>query len=367
MAGLTWNRANAFADGLAEQTGAGITALGFELLDEMGQLGMALDLSHLSPRGCELALERYGGPVLASHANAAAVFANPRNLADDVLAGVGERGGVVGLCAIPAFVGPGDPTQRLAEHHRHIAAVAGADAVAFGADFCGFFGDGIDPPLLPEQPSRRGHDAGASGGAAAGDVLRRRAVGDRPAGRRGAGMGQRRPVPGRRAGVSVAELIESYRRRERSPVEVARDALDRIERLQPRVNAFVTVTGELALEQAAAAERAYADGTAGPLAGVPITIKDLLDVTGVPHDRRLAPDRAARGGGRRAVRGGGAGGRGRDPGQDGDARGRVEGRDHEPRARLHREPLAGRRLGRRIQRRRGGRGGADAGRPAPGR
>ena len=78
---------------------------------------MALDLSHLSPRGCELALERYGGPVLASHANAAAVFANPRNLADDVLAGVGERGGVVGLCAIPAFVGPGDPAQRLAEHH----------------------------------------------------------------------------------------------------------------------------------------------------------------------------------------------------------------------------------------------------------
>src|SRR6476646_10812997 len=81
--------------------------------------------------------------------------------------------------------------------------------------------------------------------------------------------------------MSVAELIESYRRRERSPVEVARDALDRIERLQPRVNAFVTVTGELALEQAAAAERAYADGTAGPLAVVPITIKDLLDVTGV--------------------------------------------------------------------------------------
>ena len=153
MAGLTWNRANVFADGLAEQTGAGITGLGFQLLDEMGQLGMALDLSHLSPRGCELALERYAGPVLASHSNAEAVFANPRNLADDVLAGVGERGGVVGLCAIPAFVGPGDPAQRLAEHHHHIVSVGGADAVAFGADFCGFFGDGIDPPLLPEQPS----------------------------------------------------------------------------------------------------------------------------------------------------------------------------------------------------------------------
>ncbi len=119
--------------------------------------------------------------------------------------------------------------------------------------------------------------------------------------------------------MSVAELIESYRRRERSPVEVARDALDRIERMQPRVNAFVTVTGELALEQAAAAERAYADGTAGPLAGVPVTIKDLLDVAGVRTTGGSLADRAARGGGRRAVRGGGAGGRRRDPGQDGDA------------------------------------------------
>ena len=119
--------------------------------------------------------------------------------------------------------------------------------------------------------------------------------------------------------MSAAELIESYRRRERSPVEVARDALDRIERLQPRVNAFVTVTGELALEQAAAAERAYADGTAGPLAGVPVTIKDLLDVAGVrtTGGSLLTERHVAEGG--RAVRGGGAGGRGRDPGQDGDA------------------------------------------------
>ena len=47
----------------------------------------------------------------------------------------------------------GELARRLAEHHAHIAAVAGADAVAFGADFCGFFGDGIEPPLLPEQPT----------------------------------------------------------------------------------------------------------------------------------------------------------------------------------------------------------------------
>ena len=82
--------------------------------------------------------------------------------------------------------------------------------------------------------------------------------------------------------MSAAGLLDAYRRRERSPLEVTRDVLDRIERLPPRLRAFVTVTGELALEQAAAAEAAYAEGSAGPLCGLPITIKDLLDVAGVP-------------------------------------------------------------------------------------
>jgi aspartyl-tRNA(Asn)/glutamyl-tRNA(Gln) amidotransferase subunit A len=81
--------------------------------------------------------------------------------------------------------------------------------------------------------------------------------------------------------VSALDLLEAYRRRERSPVEVVRQTLERAEAADREVNAFVTLTAELALEQAAAAERAYAEGSAGPLAGVPVTIKDLLDVVGV--------------------------------------------------------------------------------------
>jgi len=151
MAGLTWNRSNAFADGLADETGVGLTPLGRELLDEMGALGMALDVSHLSPRGCELALEHFEGTVLASHSNADAVHHNPRNLADDVLAAIGERGGVVGLVATPAFTGPGDAAAQLARHHDHIARVAGPKAVAFGADFCDYFGPDV-AALLPDDP-----------------------------------------------------------------------------------------------------------------------------------------------------------------------------------------------------------------------
>ncbi|HYX86977.1 MAG TPA: amidase family protein [Gaiellales bacterium] len=76
-------------------------------------------------------------------------------------------------------------------------------------------------------------------------------------------------------------LRDAYRAGELSPVEVARETLARIEAVDPRLNAFVTVTADLALEQAAAAERAYADGGAGPLAGIPVSIKDLVDVAGI--------------------------------------------------------------------------------------
>jgi len=82
--------------------------------------------------------------------------------------------------------------------------------------------------------------------------------------------------------VTAAGLIESFRRRERSPVEVAQEALGRIDAVDARLNAFVTRTADLALEQAAAADSAHAAGTAGPLAGIPVAIKDLVDVAGVP-------------------------------------------------------------------------------------
>ena len=81
--------------------------------------------------------------------------------------------------------------------------------------------------------------------------------------------------------MTAAELRRAYETRERSPVEVTQEHLGRLERVEPEVNAFVTVTPELALESASAAERAYAGGTAGPLAGIPATIKDLVQLAGV--------------------------------------------------------------------------------------
>jgi len=82
------------------------------------------------------------------------------------------------------------------------------------------------------------------------------------------------------------ELLVRYRAKELSPVEVTRAALERIDRLNPALTAFVTVTRELALEQARRAEAAYLAGRASePLAGVPLSIKDLLSTMGIRTTR----------------------------------------------------------------------------------
>jgi aspartyl-tRNA(Asn)/glutamyl-tRNA(Gln) amidotransferase subunit A len=83
------------------------------------------------------------------------------------------------------------------------------------------------------------------------------------------------------AWMSAEQLGRAYRARELSPVEVTRATLERIERLNPRLRAFLLVDADGALRAAEAAERALADGDAGPLTGVPVSIKDLLDVQGL--------------------------------------------------------------------------------------
>jgi Asp-tRNA(Asn)/Glu-tRNA(Gln) amidotransferase A subunit family amidase/enoyl-CoA hydratase/carnithine racemase len=81
----------------------------------------------------------------------------------------------------------------------------------------------------------------------------------------------------------VAELVAAYRAGTLSPVEVAAEALDRIAAFDSQLHAYVTVTPEVALEQARDAERRYRAGEpTPPLLGVPTSIKDLFEMRGVP-------------------------------------------------------------------------------------
>jgi len=83
--------------------------------------------------------------------------------------------------------------------------------------------------------------------------------------------------------LGLAEISELMRTRKLSPVELTEACLKRIEKLNLELNAFITVTAEMALGQARAAESEIQRGAwRGPLHGIPLSLKDLIDVAGVP-------------------------------------------------------------------------------------
>jgi aspartyl-tRNA(Asn)/glutamyl-tRNA(Gln) amidotransferase subunit A len=86
----------------------------------------------------------------------------------------------------------------------------------------------------------------------------------------------------RSTSLTISELALRLRRKEISPVEIASACLEKIERLNPSLNSFVTVMTDSALSEAQAAEaEILRGGWRGPLHGVPVALKDLIDTAGV--------------------------------------------------------------------------------------
>src|SRR5579863_4870911 len=80
---------------------------------------------------------------------------------------------------------------------------------------------------------------------------------------------------------SISELAPRLGRKEISPVEITQECLNRIAKLNPTLNAFITVMAESALKEAGVAEAEILQGKwRGPLHGVPIALKDLIDTAG---------------------------------------------------------------------------------------
>ncbi|MBZ5493547.1 MAG: amidase [Acidobacteriia bacterium] len=82
--------------------------------------------------------------------------------------------------------------------------------------------------------------------------------------------------------LDLSEASRAVQKKEVSPVELTEACLERIEKLNPRLNAFITVTGTAALEDARKAEAEIARGEwKGPLHGIPLAVKDLIETAGV--------------------------------------------------------------------------------------
>src|SRR5512132_2725008 len=151
LASLTWNRRNPFADGVAEDEDGGLSRLGHELVNRLVELGVVLDLAHASPRTFADVMEHSGeAPVVVSHAACRAVYDHPRNVADDQLRALAERGGLLGVMMQPFVVDPERPTlDRAIDHLEHAAEVIGIEHVGLGGDFTVRLAHELPPEPLP--------------------------------------------------------------------------------------------------------------------------------------------------------------------------------------------------------------------------
>lgn len=135
-----------------------ITSLGLDLLNEMEKLNLILDVTHLTDEGFDQALDRYQGPVWASHHNVRKIVPTQRQLTDEQIKRLIERDAVIGgmldcwAMDIRFIDTISDPWQlnirleQLVDHWDHICQIAGNSRhVAIGSDLDGIFGTEQSP------------------------------------------------------------------------------------------------------------------------------------------------------------------------------------------------------------------------------
>ena len=122
----------------------GLKERGIEFVREMERLHMVVDVSHLSDAGFWDVAKYSTRPFIASHSNARALCSHVRNLTDDMLKTMGERGCLLGINYCAAFLDQQDKEENcyssvalMADHIRHIQNVAGIDIIGLGSDFDG--------------------------------------------------------------------------------------------------------------------------------------------------------------------------------------------------------------------------------------
>ncbi len=158
MMTLTWNYKNelGYPNRMWEENGEtffvpdeehGLTEKGIEFVKEMENLGMIIDVAHLSDGGIMEVFRHTKKPFVASHSNARTIASCPRNLTDEMLRMLAERGGVAGINYCSWFLRDWkkgeDPVSRMEDmvsHMKHMKQVGGIGCIGLGSDFDGIEG-----------------------------------------------------------------------------------------------------------------------------------------------------------------------------------------------------------------------------------
>ena len=139
---MTWNETNAFATGQSGDKNRGLTPLGIDAVKIINELGILLDVSHANDKTFWDIAKHSKKPFFASHSNARSLCQSMRNLTDDQILCIGERGGMVGMNSYHNFVSQNESEKNLEmllNHLEYVAEKIGLDKVGFGLDFAEYY------------------------------------------------------------------------------------------------------------------------------------------------------------------------------------------------------------------------------------
>lgn len=147
--GLTHFPRNRLGDGSNEKSSdGGLSSFGVSVVKAMNDLSMVVDVSHINERGFWQVVELSKAPVIASHSNCNALCNHHRNLTDDQIRALGEKGGTMGITYVAPFLdkveenhwdftGHTSSLDRVLDHIAHAVELIGSEHVGLGSDYLG--------------------------------------------------------------------------------------------------------------------------------------------------------------------------------------------------------------------------------------
>lgn len=136
MTTLCWNEQNPLTG--SHETGGGLTEEGRKYVRQAQELGMIVDVSHISEQGFWDVMDISVSPVIASHSNGAALCPHSRNLSDEMFCAICESGGVVGINLFEDFLGTNASLDTVCDHILHFMQTdPSAEHIALGGDLDG--------------------------------------------------------------------------------------------------------------------------------------------------------------------------------------------------------------------------------------
>lgn len=139
IVGLVHSLRNQLADGVTDKrTGGGLSELGIAAVEVLEKLNLIIDVSHMNEEGFWDLVNLTKNPFIASHSNCRAICEHPRNLTDDQIIALADKGGVIGMNFAPSFVHPSYASVHgVVNHIDHIVELVGPSYVGLGSDFDG--------------------------------------------------------------------------------------------------------------------------------------------------------------------------------------------------------------------------------------